>query len=91
MSKDTFYIIIGVVGLVAWIQLWIRSKGYAYRKFILYMGICILVTVLSYIVSKAFDLKGLLGLTVLSFFGWIYFLIRGWLAEREIKRNKIRD
>ena len=77
------------------VRWWFTAKEAASKKYILALGICLLVMGISYIIATSFDitaLRGALGLTGISaFLAFFYFLIKATLSERKAKKKSSDD
>jgi len=73
------------------IRWWIIAKRTPYRKDILLLGICWLITIVAYIIGMTFDIWPLVLICVITFLGFWFFLIKAIIAEYRFKKQSSKD
>jgi uncharacterized membrane-anchored protein len=85
---DIGFTIFAVVFCAWW---WFIAKDATTRKYIIFLGICWLLTGMAYIIAKSFDIPGLMVIVLLALLGSIYFLIKAALSAHKAKKKSPDD
>jgi hypothetical protein len=64
---------------------WSNARGTPYRKTILMMGLCWIVTAVTFVLAVLFDGGPVVFITVVAFFTFVYFYIKVWRAQRRYR------
>jgi membrane protein CcdC involved in cytochrome C biogenesis len=91
MGNPVFDLIIAILVLVACVWWWFKAKEATTKKYVLLLGICWAVTVISYIIGDSFDIAPLMGVCILAFICVIYFYIKAILSQRKAKKKSADD
>jgi hypothetical protein len=84
-------IVVLVVMGVAWVQWWYKSKGTTYRKYVLRLGVCLLIMVISDIVAYSLDIAPIFFITITAVLFAIYYYIKALIAQHRAKKKHQHD
>jgi hypothetical protein len=92
LFKVFFPALLGVAFCAWW---WFIAKEAKSRKYIISLGMCLLIFGIAYIIGKSFDIPALRGalafIGLCALIGSIYFFIKAALSERKAKKKSSHD
>lgn len=88
LVRDIVIITIAISACVRW---WFIAKEATSRRYILLLGVCVIISVISHIIRDLFNVDPLMAVSILAFLGFIYFFIKALLSERRAKKKSLYD
>lgn len=84
-------ILIGILGVVYAIWWWFVAKGAPHRRYILFTGMCWLITFVSWFGGRSLHNGPLALIALVAFLGFWFFLIKTIIVERKFKKQSPHD
>ena len=84
-NKSVTGIIVNILMIFYLFMWWSNARGTPYRKTILMMGLCWIVTAVTFVLAVLFDGGPVVFITVVAFFTFVYFYIKVWRAQRRYR------